>query len=185
MGAGRVDQTIAVLAGRQHGNITRRQLFDCGLGSTAVRYRVRNGRLHPVFAGVYAVGHRPPSPLARAAAAVLACGDGAVLSHGSAATLWGISPRWSQPLEVTARSNHQRRGMVVHRSRTLAEQDVTHHFGIAVTTPARTVLDMAPRQTDTVLARAVSSARLGGHLRLTDLAGLLDRLPRHPATARL
>jgi hypothetical protein len=180
-----VDSAIAEIAARQHGNITRRQLLDLGLGAQAIRYRVRTSRLHRIFTGVYAVGHRPLSPIARAAAAVLACGNTAALSHGSAATLWGIDARWHQPLEVTARSAHQHRGVKAHRSRTLSAAHVTKHFAITVTTPERTVFDLAGRYTDAKLARAVNEARRSGYLKLPALAQLLYGFPSHRATKRL
>jgi very-short-patch-repair endonuclease len=180
-----IDSAIAALASRQHGNITRPQLLALGLGADAICYRVRIGRLHRIFSGVYSVGHRPPSPLARAAAAVLACGPGAVLSHGSAATLWGIDAHWHRPPEVTVTSARRRRGIAIHRSHALATADRTVHFGIAVTSPARTIFDIAPRLSDQSLVRAVNDARLAGHLRLADLSDLKRRHPRNPSTKRL
>jgi hypothetical protein len=73
-------------------------------------------------------------------AAVLACGPDAALSHGSAAALWRIVPRWPSPTHVTAPSERDRPGIHVHRSR---DADTTTHYGIRVTTPARTLLDLA------------------------------------------
>ena len=94
--------------------------FDRG----AIKYRPRVGRLHLLHRGVYAVGHRPPSPLATAIAAVLACGPDAALSHRSAAALWRIVPRWPAPPEVTAPTKHRRPGIHVHRS---PHADTTTH----------------------------------------------------------
>jgi hypothetical protein len=87
------------LAARQHGVVTREQLVALGFRAGAIAYRCKVGRLHLLHRGVYAVGHRPPSPLATAMAAVLACGPNAALSHRSAATLWRILPRWTSPVE--------------------------------------------------------------------------------------
>jgi len=135
--------------------------------------------------GVYAVGFRPVSPHARALAAVLACGEGAVLSHGSAATLWGITKHWRTQLEVTARSQHLRPGVCVHRSRTLTPRDITEHFGIPVTSPARTVLDIADGLDDAALARAVNDLRHARYLSVAELAELVaDHAPSR-ATKRL
>ena len=78
------------LAREQHGVITRAQLVDLGYGSEAIRHRVRKGRLHRVQIGVYAVGRPEVSQLGGWLAAVLSCGPGALLSHESAAVLWGI-----------------------------------------------------------------------------------------------
>jgi predicted transcriptional regulator of viral defense system len=180
-----IDRAIAVVAGRQHGLITTRQLLDLGLSMSAIEHRARVGRLHRLHRGVYAVGHRPVSPLAHALAAVLACGPGATLSHSSAGTLWGISKHWHPTLEVTTRCCRSRRGLRVHRSKTLTAQDITVHFGIPTTTPARTLLDNAPRLADSALARAVNDLRLAGYLSLVDLSELLDRHPDTHAAKRL
>jgi very-short-patch-repair endonuclease len=177
------DREIAQIAAEQHGIVTRRQLIGLGVSADEIAYRRRIGRLHLLYRGVYAVGHRPPSPHARAIAAVFACGPTAVLSHRSAAALWGIG-RWRRDIDVTARGNHARRGVTLHRSRTLEPQDVTHHHGIPVTTPARTLLDLADVLDDAALTRAVNEARLQRQLSLPDLAALLIRSPGR-ATTRL
>src|SRR5438552_2146306 len=106
-----IDARIAEIAYRHHGNITRRQLLQLGLSSSGIAYRLQSGRLIPLYAGVYAVGHAPTTPLARAAAAVLACGPRAVLSHDSAQSLWGWRNDWRAPFEVSARSGHVRAGI--------------------------------------------------------------------------
>src|SRR3954470_7883555 len=96
--------------------VTRDQLLNAGLNADAIAYRLKVGRLHRVHRGVYAVGHLPPSPHARAMAAVLACGLGAVLSHRSAAALWRITPPWQGAVDVTARGKHAHAGIKAHRS---------------------------------------------------------------------
>lgn len=78
------------LAVRQHGHVTRAQLLALGLSSRAISRRIESGELVVVHAGVYAVGYVRTDPLARAAAAVLACGEDALLSHASAAALWDM-----------------------------------------------------------------------------------------------
>ena len=180
-----IDKAIAALARTQHGYITRQQLLDLGLGARAIEYRVAIGRLISVYRGVYAVGHVPLGMEARAHAAVLACGTDAVLSHGSAASLWKYVRDWSAPLEVTAKSARRRPGITVHRVPTLTRKDVTRQLGVPVTSPARTVFDMAPRLGDKPLRRMMRDARLTHTLNRSDLAELLDRHPRHPATKRL
>src|SRR3954467_1711036 len=84
------DGRVARIAVRQHGVVTLRQLEEAGVTREATYKRARRGRLHRLHRGVYAVGHRAPSHHARWMAAVLACGEGAVLSHGSAAALWNL-----------------------------------------------------------------------------------------------
>lgn len=180
-----VDAAIAALAGRQHGVVTRAQLLALGLGTNEIQYRLSVGRLHRIYDGVYAVGHRPPSPYARAMAAVLACGPGALLSHGSAAVLWGIYTRWEYPLEVTAPTRREHREIRAHRSTTLAPKDRDKQYGVPVTTPARTAYDMADRLTEAQLRRALATMRRSAYLYLPDLAALIDRHPRTRATKRL
>jgi hypothetical protein len=173
------------LAGGQFGYVTRGQL-QLGLTTAAIRHLIAIGRLIPVHVGVYAVGHVPVGPLPRAFAAILACGPGALLSHGSAATLWGYYRYWDTPVEVTVATSHRRRpGIKVHRSRTLSGRDNDRQLGIPVTSPARTVLDIAPRLTDARLIRAVNDGRHARVLHLDDLAAVLARNPTHPGTKRL
>lgn len=179
-----VDEKIAKLASRQRGYVGRPQLLRLGLGPEAIRYRVRIGRLIPVYLGIYAVGHVPTLPQDRAAGALLACGEGAVLSHSSAAAVWGIFKRWESPFEVTAASCHQRRGIRVHRA-ALTRRDATTQAGLRVTSPARTILDMAPRMTKKAMRRAVNDLRRPGYLHMPELEDVIERFPRHAGVARL
>ncbi len=112
-------------------------------------------------------------------AAVLACGKGAALSHGSALTLWGIWKRWDIPFDVTVRTDRRPRGIRVHRAR-LDQPDITRHLGIPVTTLARALLDCAPRMTAKSLTRAINNGRLNGHLHPAALVDVVQRYPRHP-----
>src|SRR5690349_5849655 len=91
---------IWALVRRQHGVIARRQLLARGVSADAIRHRVATGRLYRLRRGVYAVGRRDVTRHGELMAAVLACGQGAVLSHRSAAELWGILPRWPGPIHV-------------------------------------------------------------------------------------
>ena len=94
-------------------------------------------------------------------AAVLACGDHAALSHHAAAALWGFRARWDGPIDVTVSRGRARprAGIAVHRS---ADLPVTRHFGIPITTPARTLLDLAPLLVQHDLDRAVEEAQVRG-----------------------
>jgi len=181
-----IEQAIAVLAGRQHGYVTRSQLIALGLRPDAIDYRARTGRLISVHAGVYAVGHASRMPVALAMAAVLACGDQAALSHGSAAALWGFAKHWGRPFEVTIAGSERRRpGIKIHRSRVLARRDITRQLGIRVTSPARTVLDFAACFTGRRLSRMVNDALRTPYLHVPDLADVLNRNPTHPGTRRV
>jgi very-short-patch-repair endonuclease len=179
-----IDESIDRLAARQRGYVTRGQLLDAGLGREAIKYRLTNGRLIPIHTGVYAVGHAPLAGVDRAYAALLACGPGALLSHSTAACVWGLDHRWPTPFEVIVENARRRPGIKIHRA-TITRKDVRRHHGIRVTSPARTVLDIAPRLTDNALARAVNDLRLERFLRIPDLAEVTARLPRHPGACRV
>jgi very-short-patch-repair endonuclease len=179
-----IDAAIAELAQRQRGYVKRQQLLAIGLSSQGIHRRSKAGRLIPVYAGIYAVGHIPTLPEDRAVGALLACGSDAVLSHGSAATLWGIFKRWRMPFELTGPSVRSRRGVRMHRGK-LDRQDIRTHAGLRLTCPARTVLDVAPRMTDKALRRAVNELRRPGYLRVHELEDVLERFPRHRGATRL
>jgi hypothetical protein len=178
-----VDVRIAHVARRQHGYIRRAQLRACGLSDSTIDRRVSCGQLIRVHHGVYAVGHEPRWPLARAHAAVLACGPDAVLGRRSALSLWRLKGDWIQPFEVLTPSVHRRRGITAHRVSTLAPRDVTEHAGIPVTSVARTVFDAAHQERQP--RRLVNEARNRAHLELEALAELAARLPHHPSAAVL
>jgi very-short-patch-repair endonuclease len=172
-----LQRLIVAVAQRHHGNVTRHELLALGLGSAAIQHRVRTAMLHRVHLGVYAVGHPPRTPLEKAAAAVLACGPGAALSHGSAMALWGFWRRWPATFDVTVTRDRRPKGIAVHLSRTLHRRDVTTHYGIRATTPARTLHDRAPNLSDATLARTVNDALLSPYLTRSQLAEFLARHP--------
>jgi very-short-patch-repair endonuclease len=177
-----VDALISVLAARQHGVVARRQLVALGVGSRAVDHRLECGRLHRVHRGVYAVGHRAITQQGRWMAAVLASGSSAVLSHRSAAALWGIRPTSRTSVELTTpRRLHARPGLHPHRA-VLPADEMTVHAGIPITTPARTLLDLAAVVPGQALERALDEAEI---LRLTGPQALLDRYPRRRGAANL
>jgi hypothetical protein len=160
------DSRVAVIAGRQHGVVTVAQLREAGIDKYGVRDRVRVGRLHRLHRGVYAVGHCSLSWRGRWLAAVLAAGDGAVLSHGSAAALWEYLRPIRGPVHVTVPAAVRRKsrpGLQIHRSRTLAPRDVTRRHGIVVTAPARTIEDIRGTVEPYLFRRALRQAELAGH----------------------
>jgi hypothetical protein len=168
---------IARIADRQFGHVTRQQLLDLGVPSATITHWVRNRRHIQVHAGVYAVGHQQHTAIARAMAAVLACGDQAALSHDSAAALWGIRT-WPAAPEVTAPHQRRRPGIRTHRTQTLTHNQIRRVNNIRATSPSRTILDILPRLTDRQLVRAVNDLRLAKHLRATELGRLLAASPR-------
>ena len=167
-----VTDALRRLADPQHGHVTRQQLLATGVSGSEIQHLVENGLLIRVHAGVYALGYRQRTPIAIAAAAALACGDGAVLSHDSAAALYALR-EWPRIPEVTTSVRRRRPGVRVHRSRTLAATDVTRQYGIPVTTAARAILDVASRLSDAELIQIVSDARRAGRLGPTALHRLL------------
>jgi hypothetical protein len=148
------------MARRQHGVVTRKDLLELGFSSAAIEHRLATGRLRPVARGVYTVGWPLTDRKQGWMAAVLVCGDGAVLSHGSAAALWGIGPEGDGPVDVTLRRRRgvSRPGIKVRERLRLPERDVTERFGIPVTTPVRTMIDRATELIPNRLERMVNEA---------------------------
>ena len=148
---------VWALAARQHGVVARWQLLELGMHPQAIKHRLRTGRLHPVHRGVYAVGRPELTQLGLWMAAVLACGPGAVLSHESAASLWGIRAVWGIQIHVSVppERDPRRPGIVLHRE---AELDVTRHQGIPVTTPLATLIALATRLSRDGLEAAINEA---------------------------
>lgn len=133
------------LAARQHGVIALFQLYELGFTLSAIKHRVATGRLHPVRRGVYAVGRPNLTREGEWMAAVLSCGPPAVLSHESAAALWGIRRERTRAIHVTTprTARHRGKGIVAHRRKMLGSKDVTECDGIPVTTPILTLIDLA------------------------------------------
>jgi hypothetical protein len=171
-------RAVWTLARNQHGVVSRRQLLDHGMSSKAIERRSARGRLHAIHRGVYAVGR--PELTARGwwMAAVLACGSAAVLSHESAAQLWGIrrlggpSPNEARKrspslidVSVPGSTSRRRQGIRAHRRDELPSRDRTRRDRIPVTTPARTLIDLAARLEEGPLEAAVNEA---------DSHGLID-----------
>jgi very-short-patch-repair endonuclease len=155
------DAAVAAIAAVQHGVVTFAQLIGAGLTKSGVNRRVAVGRLHRLYRGVYAVGHTGLSDKGRWMAAVLAHGEGAVLSHRSAAELWGLLDPRQCVIDITVRSRSgrsRRKGIRLHRSRSLPSSATTVVDGIAVTTPARTLVDLKLVVSPGLYRRAVRQA---------------------------
>jgi hypothetical protein len=152
----RRDLRVAKRAATQHGVLSVAELRACGLDDHAILARVRNGRLHKRFRGVYAVGHDMLSLEGCFLAAVKACGPGAVLSHYSAAVLHRLLPWDGRLPEVTTRHARRHAGIRAHRS---AHIERTFVHGIPVTPVLRTIIDMSgTRLPDKQLRRGVNEA---------------------------
>jgi very-short-patch-repair endonuclease len=165
------DVGVAELAARQHGVVRHDQLRTLGFGASAVQRAISAGRLHPLYRGVYAVGHPAVSPEGRRLAAVLVCGHGAVLSHRSAAALWELRPSSRARTDVTVPHRHlSPPGIDLHHTARLDTSDVGVRAGIPVTSVSRTLADLASildgRALEKVLERSAS-------LRVLDAPSLL------------
>jgi very-short-patch-repair endonuclease len=184
-----LDRAIGQIAARQHGVVSVKQLHAASADSSAIKRRVAAGRLHRVHQGVYAVGHPRLSDRGRWMAAVLACRDGAVLSHRSAGELWGIVRSSARrppeagggegsPVDVTVPGTggrRRQRGIRIHRSSTLIPAECTRRDGIPVTNPARTLSD---------LARILSGTQFAAVLREAEFLRLPIRAAGEQARAR-
>jgi hypothetical protein len=178
---------LVELAGGQHGVVSLGQLESIGLSPSAVRTRVAAGTLHRVHAGVYAVG-RPDLPkYGRWMAAVLACGEETLLSHGSAAALHELLGAGGGRIDVTI--PHRRRGskpgIRVHRFMSLSAPDRAVVRGIPCTSVPRTLLDLAAVAPRNVLERACDQAEVIGTLDMRAVRGLLVRRAGQQGVRRL
>jgi very-short-patch-repair endonuclease len=169
------ERRIAALAGRQHGVVGYAQLVGIGLSRHQIDLRVRSGRLHRLHRGVYAVGHDRVDARGRWMAATLTVPD-SVLSHASAAALWGLRSTASGFHHLTASRRATRPELIAHRRR-LPAGERTDNDGIPVTTVARTLLDIAATEGAGCLERALREATFLG---LTDPLGLPALLERYP-----
>ncbi|MGH2839409.1 MAG: type IV toxin-antitoxin system AbiEi family antitoxin domain-containing protein [Solirubrobacteraceae bacterium] len=177
---------VARRAASQHGRISVEQLEECGLNATAIGVRVRRGQLHRAYRGVYAVGHVAWSLHGHFMAAVLAGGQGAVLSHFSAAALWGFWPWEPRDPEVIVVGDKGRTqpALRVHRCR-LHSDDVTRHYGIPVTSAARACLDIAAELSAKELRRPVRQAQAENRASVRQIAEVLGRANGHRGAKRL
>jgi len=175
-----IDVVLAALADAQHGVVSRSQLLTLGVSRHRIEHRVSAGRLQPVHRGVYAFGHRALRPEGRWMAAVMAGGGTAVLSHAAAAAAWELRRRGSGAIDVTVVGHggrNRRNGVRFHRTVTLDVQDTTTHLAIPITTPLRTVLDLAATLSGRPLEHLLDLAE---QRRLIDFAQLRRRLDDRP-----
>jgi hypothetical protein len=160
-------------------HVTRAQLIGAGMDPRTVERWVARGHLIRVYTGVYAVGHLQSNPINRAHAALLAGGPRSGLAGAAAMVLWGQWTRWPDPLEIVIAENRRPSGLIVHHSKTLLKRDITLVDGLRVTSPARMVLDMAPRLSGKQLTRAVNDLRLKQVLSTEALEDVVARNPRY------
>jgi predicted transcriptional regulator of viral defense system/very-short-patch-repair endonuclease len=164
-------------AARHHDVLTRGDLRALGLTNREIEHRIRSGLLHRLFRGVYAVGRPTVTERGRWRAAVAACGPKTLLSHWSAAALWAMRRSSTSRVHVsTPLSSQNRRGLTVHRVHPLPAQDCAVRSGIPLTSPTRTLVDLAAVASPRALAELVEEAV---RLELVDRQSLGVALERH------
>lgn len=175
------------VAGRQLAVITFRQLELAGLSRTAIASRARRDLLHRQYRGVYLFGHPTPLPGAIELAAALACGEGALVSHRSAAALYGIAAAAGGGVQVTVvrRSCRSREGLRVHNVERLDDRDRRFPRGIPATSPARTLVDFAHQATPDVLEAAIAEAYALRLVTEAELEQAIERARNRPGVAAL
>jgi very-short-patch-repair endonuclease len=176
-----------VLARRQGGVVSRGQLLGLGFSSKEIEWRLGRGRLNRVMPGVYAVGRSELSAKGRWMAAVLAAGPGAALSHGSAAAFWGFGKEHRGGVEVSTpmSSDRRRPGIHLYRRPCLFQEDITVDHGIPVTTPIRTLVDLAAVLPVIALERAINETDKLGLTNPEALRTALERYRGQRGVARL
>jgi len=173
----RTHRPLATLAAKQHGIVSARQLRRLGYSPPAIKRAAAGGRLHRIHRGVYAVGYGRLTSHGRCLAAVAACGPGALLSHMSAAWLWGLQSPCPMRVEVTASTRrHSLEPIRIHYSAALADDDRARCEGIPVNALPRTLLDLAA--TTDRRSRLVHAVQRAERLDLLDLATIDTMLER-------
>jgi hypothetical protein len=169
------EERILAIAGRQRARINRLQLRAAGISDSAIGRMVDRGFLRREHRAVYALGPDIAVPWARETAALLACAEGCLLSHHTAGVAWGLLPEYDGDVEVIVpgRQTGSPRGVTVHRTSTLLPRDLRVQLGLPVTSPARTLLDLAGSLGPRALERAVDEAmvtRVVSAAQLRDIA---------------
>jgi very-short-patch-repair endonuclease len=180
-----LDHAIARLAERQHGVVSREQLVRIGLTADEINDRIAAGRLHPLHRGVYAVGHPKVSREGRYLAAVLFAGEGACLSHRSAADLWELRASSEDETDVIVPMDRRGDATVRIRRDALDGSETMTRSGIRVTKPLRTILDLAACVEETEVERAIRQAVYRKLTTTTLLAEAVQQRPGQRGTKRL
>jgi hypothetical protein len=175
-------QTVAVadLAKAQHGVVTRSQIVGLGVAGNTVDRWLRAGRLHRLVPGVYAVGHRAITRRGRWMAAVLASGDGAVLSHRSATALYGAWGSGTGEIHVTVPRKLRSQPPIRRHFSVLPDDEVETVDDIPVTSASRAVLDLAAERGEAAAESALRELEYLGTYGKVPLPTLLARHPKHP-----
>jgi hypothetical protein len=178
-----VAQVLGKIATRQRGLVTRGQVLAAGVSRHQIARRLERGDLTVEYPGVYRVGHQAPSVKTRYLAAVLACGDNALLCGRAAAYLFGLIKGAAAPPEVVALSHRRVAGLKTRRSRRPVEGTVWR--GIPVTTVPRILVDLAAEVDEQDLARACHEAGVRYGTTPAQVEAVLGRRPTAPGAAKL
>jgi very-short-patch-repair endonuclease len=179
-----VENILGRIARKQHGVVKRKQLLAAGVSKEELRRRIEKGTLLVVHRGVYRVGHKAPSVQARYLAAVLACGDGAVLSGKAAGYLWGLVKGTAPPPEVTTPKDRKVNGVRTRRARRAGTEATTRH-GIPITTVPRTLVDLSSSLSSADLARACHEAGVLHGTTPRQVEAVLQHRPSTPGAKQL
>ena len=176
---------MAWLATRAHGNVTRRELLAAGVSSDQIQGRLRNGSLIPEYEGTYRVGHAAASQAAWYMGATKAGGDGAFISGRPAAHALGLVKGNVPKPELVSRREIDIKGLKATRCRKLIREDTTRWKGIPITSPPRTLVDLAAVLSAEALARACHEAGVKYGTAPRHVEAVLKRKPNAPGAARL
>jgi very-short-patch-repair endonuclease len=186
---GQADRAISHIAAGQRALITRAQLKQLGIGRRAIDHAIARGRLHTMHRGIYSMVPFPAlPPLATELAAILACGDTALLSHHSAAAVYGIRPFLEGDVDVTVigkETGRRRPGIRVHRTGRLDPRDARRYQQLPVVSPARALLDIAPEISGRSLEWALDQALVKRLTNKAQIKAVLTAYPHRPGTPEL
>jgi very-short-patch-repair endonuclease len=181
-----VDRLVGVVAARQDSLIAWEQLRHLGLGRGAIEHRVRRGLLHRLHPGVFCWGTLIETPWMRARAALYACGRGSIVTHDAACGLMAIRQHPAGAIDITVIGRRVRRtGIRAHDVDHVARGDVREIRGIPVSSPARALIEIAPRLTTRELGDAVEQAQIKRLVTKQDIERAIERAGPRPGVVAL
>ena len=181
------DLAVTRLAATQMRLVRADQLADAGFSWNAIQHRLDHGFMRRLWWGMYMLGPDQPSYRTLARAGVLTCRDEAVVSEEWAGYFWGLRPEPQLPVDVT-RTNGSHRGrkqVRVHRTVLTDPRDVTERLGLPITTPERTILDLAARLSDWELQALIAEALVKKLVTVRSLNAIVDRAGRRKGVKQL
>src|SRR6185312_2594364 len=178
------EKGLAEVAGAQRALVGLWQLRELGISRGSYEHRIEAGALHRVFPAVLSVVHPLLEPWAAETAALLYAGDDAVLSHETAAALWGLAATPSfVVITMIGRKVEAQPQLRQHRVAALDLRDVRHDRGFPVTAPARTLIDCAA--TGLPIDHLLNEARALKLVTDSEIDAAMGRCPRRKGVAAL